>query len=85
MLSLLVTTGAAIERQHFLGTTALHWAAMRGQLDVIDRLIELGADVNRVGRKFSAAGHTPLELAVERDRRGAAELLRARGGRVREA
>jgi hypothetical protein len=49
---------------------------------VVELLINHGADVNRVGRKFGAAGETPLQMA----RRGAdsriAQLLIARGART---
>ena len=63
MMELLLTRGAEVEDQHFLGTTALHWACLRGPIDMVALLVENGADVNRVGRKFKPAGETPLQMA----------------------
>jgi len=70
--------GAEIERQHWLGTTALHWAARHGDLDMASLFLEHGADVHRVGRKFDAKGETPLQLAEEPEM---AKLLRDHGAR----
>jgi ankyrin repeat protein len=81
LAELLLERGAEVERQHHLGTTALHWAAMRGQVEMAALLIERGADVERVGRKFDAAGQTPLALALEREQPAVAALLRERGAR----
>lgn len=76
---LLLERGAQVERQHHLGTTALHWAAMAGRTEMIELLLDNGADIDRVGRKFDASGQTPLELARARGRDAAARLLRDRG------
>ena len=76
MTQLLLDRGAKIEHQHFLGTTALHWAAMRGPIELVELLVENGANVNRVGRKFNADGQTPLQLT--RDDKVAA-YLRSKG------
>ena len=59
----LLENGADIEGQNYLGTTALHWAAMTGNVDLVKLLIENGADVNRVGRKFGGSRQSPLQLA----------------------
>ena len=61
MMQLLLERGANVEQQHFLGTTALHWACIRGPIEMVELLVENGADVNRVGRKFDEAGVTPLQ------------------------
>ncbi len=63
MMELLLNAGAQIEFQHHLGTTALHFAIMRRQTDMVRFLIERGANVNRPGRKFGGARLTPLEMA----------------------
>lgn len=79
LLQLLVDAGAEIERQHHLGTTALHFAAGAGMVEHAEWLIEHGAYVNRIGRKFDAAGQTPLQLARARQRTDVEKLLLARG------
>lgn len=43
------------------GSTALHVAAWRGVAETVQRLIELGADVNR----RDGRGETPLQLAIK--------------------
>jgi ankyrin repeat protein len=75
---LLLQHGAEVERQHWLGTTALHWAARDGNLDMATLFLEHGADVNRVGRKFDKKGETPLQLAETPEM---AKLLRDHGAR----
>ncbi len=81
LMELLLAAGAEVERQHFLGTTALHWAAMGGEIDLVELLLSNGADPNRVGRKFDPSGQTPLELAEARGHDQVATLLRDRGAR----
>ena len=81
MAELLFEHGADVEQQHWLGTTALHYAAMGGQADLGRLLIEKGADVNRVGRKFEATGVTPLQIAEGRGQEAFARLLRDHGAR----
>ncbi len=81
MTRLLLAAGADVERQHYLGTTALHFAAIADQADVAELLLEHGADPNRVGRKFDPAGETPLQLALAADSQRVVALLRARGAR----
>ena len=65
MTKLLLNRGAKVEEQHFLGTTALHWACLRNQKEQVELLVENGANVNRVGRKFEAGGETPLQSTKE--------------------
>jgi len=79
LLALLVDAGAEIEKHHHLGTTALHFAAMAGSIEHAAWLIEHGADVNRVGRKFSAEGDTPLQLARKREHADVVTLLEQHG------
>jgi uncharacterized protein len=56
------------------GTTALHWAAHHGDLDIVDALIQKGANANAVNRY----GITPLWLAAENGNTDVvAALLRA--------
>ncbi|MFT5233578.1 MAG: ankyrin repeat protein [Candidatus Krumholzibacteriia bacterium] len=76
---ILLDAGADIERQHFLGNTALHYAVLGGQLEMTALLLERGADPNRISRKFSGDGITPLGLAEQRKHAAVAQLLRDRG------
>lgn len=82
MMRLLLARGAEVEQQHFLGTTALHWACLHGLIEMVEMLLEHGADLNRRGRKFDAAGETPLKLAKARDHHEIARLLSQRGATV---
>lgn len=79
IMQLLLDAGANIEQQHHLGTTALHWAAMRGQVDIARLLIERGADVNRLGRKFGGKPATPLALTAPDRDDDVAKLLKQHG------
>lgn len=81
MAELLIDRGAHVETQHYLGTTALHFAALAGQLELAALLLEHGARVDRPGRKFGGEPQTPLQLAVEAGHTRMATLLRDRGGR----
>lgn len=75
----LMDHGADIETQHFLGTTALHLAAARGQREMVALLLDRGADPDRVGRKFEARGETPRQLALAGGHTAVARLLEDRG------
>jgi hypothetical protein len=59
------------------GQTALHFAIARGRLDILDLLIELGADLDATDQH----GQTALEFAKLRGDRAAAERLLAAGAR----
>lgn len=63
MLKLLLSRGAEVEEQHLMGTTALHFACIRDDVAAVELLIEHGADVNRVGRKFGGKRQTPKQLS----------------------
>lgn len=76
MLELLLERGAKVEEQNLIGTTALHFACMRGEVEVVELLIEHGADVKRVGRKFGGQRQTPLDLS--RDKK-IIDLLKSKG------
>jgi ankyrin repeat protein len=78
MTRLLLDRGAKVEQQHYLGTTALHWACLRGPIELVELLVENGADVNRVGRRFNAKGDTPLQLVKDEK---IADYLRSRGAK----
>jgi len=78
---LLLEAGAPVD-QESLGVTCLHWAAMRGQLDLVSCLAERGADLERVGYKFDRAGQTPLALARAKGRDEAVRRLQDLGARA---
>ena len=78
---LLLDAGAHVEQQHVLGTTALHWAARAGQLEMVAFLCEQGADVQRIARSFDAMGQTPLQVAEKGGHEAVAKLLRDRGAK----
>lgn len=57
------------------GWTALHYAAGLGFADLVEPLIQRGADLNA----HDDDGKTPLRVAVEADQREVAKLLTSRG------
>jgi len=66
----LIKEGADVRARKADGTTALHWAAHHGELELVKRLIKAGADVNA----RNDYGSTPIQEAAIR---GDAEMLRA--------
>ena len=57
-------------------TTALHWVAERGYLDLIESLIEHGENINAKDR----AGRTPLATALSAEQEAVALKLKELGG-----
>ena len=78
MMQLLLDRGAKVEQQHFLGTTALHWACIQSPIELVELLVENGADVNRVGRKFNVEGNTPIQFTKDEK---IADYLRSKGAK----
>jgi hypothetical protein len=78
-MEFLLDRGLPLE-QHSKGTTALHWAARVGDLDLIRLLIERGAAPGAVGYQFERAGQTPREMALAQGQTAAAALLAEHGG-----
>ena len=60
------------------GMTALHWAAKKGNSEILAMLIEGGANLD----SLNALGKTPVVLAAESGQLKALELLVANGGRI---
>jgi len=58
------------------GATALHFAALRGRLDVIDWLLSQGADIDALDEEF---GSPPIAWANETGKMRAVDLLDLRG------
>ena len=53
------------------GTTPLVRATIGGQVDLVEALLELGADVNRT----TVSGHTPLSMALTMEREEIVRVL----------
>jgi hypothetical protein len=81
MMELLLDRGAVIEEQDFLGSTALHWAAMRGSIDMVALLLSRGANPRRIGRKFDGRGESPVDMARAGGHDAVVRLLEERSGR----
>ena len=80
-MCLMAGPGAEVEKQNLLGTTALHQAVLRRQIDLVSLLIEHGADVNRVGRRFMGERMTPLQAAGKGENNAIFKLLRQHGAK----
>ncbi|MEQ8331546.1 MAG: ankyrin repeat domain-containing protein [Longimicrobiales bacterium] len=77
VLAYLLAAGAPLDAPSRGGTTALHAAvAWHGHAGAAQRLLDGGADPS----PLDDDGHTPLDMAIARDRHDLAALLRARGG-----
>lgn len=78
LAELLLERGVSVD-QETMGSTTLHFCAMRGRLELAKWLIEAGADVNAVGYKWDRSGQTPLQTANARGQAAVAALLRDAG------
>ncbi len=58
--------------------TAIHLAARRGDEEIVQLLIEHGADLSAEAKEVGMLG-TPLDVAIFNGNEGAAELLRQHG------
>jgi ankyrin repeat protein len=80
-VSRVLATGHSEEPGQLRGASPLHWAAHRNAVDLCERLIQLGADVN------DSATHwwrTPLAWAADAASAEAAQLLLQRGADVNQ-
>jgi uncharacterized protein len=78
----LLARGATVDaKDERRGQTALMWAAAEGHADVVQTLVELGADV----RLRLSSGFTPLLFAVREGRSGVVRVLLKAGADVNEA
>jgi ankyrin repeat protein len=73
----LIVLGANLEWQNNYGLTVLHFATVRGHVEITRMLIDAGADVN-VKDNWD---QTPLHWAAESDRIEAAKLLIGAGAK----
>ncbi|MDQ7827204.1 MAG: ankyrin repeat domain-containing protein [Candidatus Eremiobacteraeota bacterium] len=60
IIDLLISSGAKIDSCHVEGYTPLHWAALRGRVDMAELLITMGAEPNAKSNQ----GWTPLHRAL---------------------
>ncbi|MFL6284934.1 MAG: ankyrin repeat domain-containing protein [Pyrinomonadaceae bacterium] len=67
-----IESGAEVNRQDKQGWTALNWAAARGDLGMIDLLLQHGADHTEVGRDL----RTPSMIALAAGQAEAVKRLR---------
>ncbi|MDT8369633.1 MAG: ankyrin repeat domain-containing protein, partial [Longimicrobiales bacterium] len=68
----LLRQGADVNAAHGDGMTALHWAAYRGDLEMVDVLVYAGANLEATTR---VAGYTPLLVAARSGHSAAAVRL----------
>ncbi len=76
LVAALVEKGADVNRATPQGWTALHTAAAAGAYGLVEQLLAAGADPNR----RTADGATPRDLALARNDRHIAHLLKLNGG-----
>lgn len=67
------------------GNSPIHLALLKNKDDVLNALLEKGADVNIPGRDKMVEGQTVLYLAVIRNRQDLIEQLLAKGANVNQA
>ena len=75
MIRLLVELGADVSQKTELGDSALHAAAAWGRLDVVEALLDSGADPSALNMMYVA----PLDLAREYNYTSIEALLLRRG------
>jgi len=77
----LIAKGADINAKDEYGWTPLHYAAIKGQKEVVELLIAKGADINSKNQ----SGETPLHDAIDWNHKEMVELLnRQRRGHKRQ-
>ena len=83
LVELLVANRANVNAQRRDGMTALHAAAYRGHLKVIEALLAAGADpsIRAHADAGAHAGESPLDTAVSQGQTAAADALRANAAR----
>jgi ankyrin repeat protein len=76
-----LATGHSEQEGQLHGATPLHWAAHRNAVEICERLIQLGADVNDSATSW---WRTPLAWAADAGSAEAVELLLNRGADVNQ-
>jgi len=81
---LLATPGVDVNASSDFGATALHFAAFRGHLEVVQLLLSKGAKVNALATGGKWTGKTPLDVVTGMGMSGkpeVSEALKAKGGK----
>ena len=79
VVELLVVGGADIDAKLSSGPTALHFATNVGAAHAVQKLIDLGADVNAASETEPDFPSTPLAMAIAQRRDEIADILREAG------
>ena len=76
--------GVDVNAGNVFGTTPLHFAAWVGHKEIVELLIENGANLNAKIVSGPIQGSTPLDLATLFNRSEIADLLRKHGGKIKK-
>jgi ankyrin repeat protein len=74
----LLQAGANADHESEQGLTPLHWSALNGRADLVEVLIEHGADINQ--RERYTGKLTPMAMALLMGYDDVVELMAGRGG-----
>ena len=82
---MLIAKGADVNAKDYDGMTPLHWVAWETHKGIAELLIAGGADVNAlVAVPKYKRNYTPLDLAIEVNKKETAALIRKHGGKTGE-
>ena len=83
MMRLLHSKGSDINRGNSYGTTPLHLSSRKGNQEIMECLLDLGADVD--ADEVGWEGDTALGIAAHRGDIGMVRLLQTNGGNINHA
>lgn len=81
IVKLLLSYGADIEKRGYPDFTALHRACLSNALDVVQVLLNVGAEINARSEDRGDGGRTPLDVAEMHKHHQIAAYIRQRGGK----
>ena len=79
-----LATGTDVNAKDEEGGTPLHFATGWDHKEIVELLIDAGADVNAKVVSGRYQGMTPLDMAIKRNHTETADLLRKHGGKTSE-